>query len=109
MISMKNWWDIVNRQNLSGKPVLEIFRYFTAGKLEFMKRITTTKKGKIPITILSNYPTNQIAHVSVSLLGRVFLFVYLRQSMRIFKYSVSCFLSVGFKVSLFENNLPTVG
>ena len=22
MISMKNWWDIVNRQNLSGKPVL---------------------------------------------------------------------------------------
>ena len=51
MISMKNWWDIVSRQNLSGKPVLETrpttirLRYFTAGKLDFMKRITTKKEN----------------------------------------------------------------
>ena len=40
---MKNWWYIVNRKNLSGKPILEtgqlLFRYLTADEY-FLKALT---------------------------------------------------------------------
>ena len=53
---MKNWWDIVNRQNLSGKPVLETRP--TTIKIFYCKLVgfyETSDNKKIKKEILEGY------------------------------------------------------